>query len=80
MTLTPEDLIDKCPDLATLPSVYHKLNQAINSPSCTTGIISRIISQDPALTMKVLNGLKKLVDKEPDRLSAQPIWLLLQHF
>ncbi|MCH2205371.1 MAG: HDOD domain-containing protein [Lentisphaerales bacterium] len=54
MTLSPEALIDKCPDLATLPSVYHKLNEAINSPSCTTGIISRIISQDPALTLKVL--------------------------
>lgn len=52
--LTPEALIEKCPDLATLPSVYHKLNEAINSPSCTTGIISRIISQDPALTLKVL--------------------------
>ena len=50
----PEDLLEKCPDLATLPAVYHQLNEAINSPSCTTGIISRIISQDPSLTIKVL--------------------------
>ena len=54
MVLTPEILLEKSPNLATLPSVYHKLNEAINSPSCTTGIISRIISQDPALTLKVL--------------------------
>ena len=51
---SPELLLEKCPDLATLPSVYHKLNEAINSPSCTTGIISRIISHDPSLTIKVL--------------------------
>ena len=54
MAVTPEALLEKCPDLTTLPSVYHKLNEAINSPSCTTGIISRIISQDPILTIKVL--------------------------
>lgn len=54
MAVSPEALLEKCPDLATLPSVYHKLNEAINSPSCTTGIISRIISQDPILTLKVL--------------------------
>ncbi|MCM8535796.1 MAG: HDOD domain-containing protein [Lentisphaeraceae bacterium] len=54
MSLTPEDLIEKCPDLASLPDVYHKLNEAINSPSCTTGIISRIVSHDPSLTLKIL--------------------------
>ncbi|NQZ59892.1 MAG: HDOD domain-containing protein, partial [Lentisphaeraceae bacterium] len=52
--MTPEELLAKCPELTSLPVVYHKLNEAINSPSCTTGIISRIISHDPILTLKVL--------------------------
>lgn len=54
MSMKPELLIEKCPDLASLPDVYHKLNEAINSPNCTTGIISRIVSHDPSLTIKIL--------------------------
>jgi len=51
---TPQELLSLNPQLTTLPAVYHKLSEAINSPRCTTGIISRIISHDPTLTLKVL--------------------------
>jgi HD-like signal output (HDOD) protein len=51
---SPQILLQRCPELSTLPMVYHKLNEAISNPNCTTGIISGIVKQDPILSIKVL--------------------------
>ena len=73
---TPEKVLEKCPDLTTLPMVYHKLNEAIQSPSCTTGI-SRIISHDPILTMKVLKMVNSAFYGFPHEIEDIPQALLI---
>jgi HD-like signal output (HDOD) protein len=69
---SPEVLIQKCPDLASLPMVYHKLNEAINSPSCTTGILSRIVGNDPGLTMKILRMVNSAFYGFPNEIEDIP--------
>ena len=77
MNLTPEKLINDCPELSTLPAIYHKLNEAINSPNCTTGIISRIVSQDPILTMKVLKMVNSAFYGFPQEIEDIPQAILI---
>ena len=74
---TPEELLEKCPELSSLPVVYHKLNEAINSPSCTTGIISRIISHDPVLTLKVLKMVNSAFYGFPHEIEDIPQAILI---
>ena len=77
MSLSPEQLSANCPELSTLPEIYHKLNDAINSPNCTTGIISRIISQDPILTMKVLRMVNSAFYGFPQEIEDIPQAILI---
>jgi len=77
MSSSPDIILDKCPELSTLPSVYHKLNEAINSPNCTTGIISRIVSQDPVLTMKVLRMVNSAFYGFPQEIEDIPQAILI---
>lgn len=77
MSLTPDNLLDNCPELTTLPAIYHKLNEAINSPNCTTGIISRIVSQDPILTMKVLRMVNSAFYGFPQEIEDIPQAILI---
>lgn len=77
MNITPEQLASNCPELTTLPQVYHKLSEAINSPNCTTGIISRIVSQDPILTMKVLRMVNSAFYGFPQEIEDIPQAILI---
>ena len=77
MSITPDTLLQNCPELSTLPSVYHKLNEAINSPNCTTGIISRIVSQDAVLTMKVLRMVNSAFYGFPQEIEDIPQAILI---
>lgn len=77
MSLTPDNLLENCPELTTLPAIYHKLNEAINSPNCTTGIISRIVSQDPILTMKVLRMVNSAFYGFPQEIEDIPQAILI---
>lgn len=77
MSVSPDKIISNCPELSTLPSVYHKLNEAINSPNCTTGIISRIVSQDAVLTMKVLRMVNSAFYGFPQEIEDIPQAILI---
>lgn len=77
MSINPHQLIAECPELCTLPQIYHKLNEAVNSPNCTTGIISRIISQDPILTMKVLRMVNSAFYGFPQEIEDIPQAILI---
>ena len=77
MNLSPDKILKDCPELSTLPSVYHQLNEAINSPNCTTGIISRIISQDAVLTMKVLRMVNSAFYGFPQEIEDIPQAILI---
>ena len=49
-----EQFIEGWPTATSMPKSYCKLIEALESPSSTTGILSRIISQDSSLTNRLL--------------------------
>ncbi len=53
-SLCPEDLIRQNVELASLPEIIVRLNQAVDDPYSTAKDISDIISEDPALTARLL--------------------------
>ncbi len=53
-SLSPEDLIRQNVELASLPEIIVRLNQAVDDPFSTAKDISDIISEDPSLTARLL--------------------------
>ncbi len=53
-SLCPDDLIRQNIELASLPEIVVRLNQAVDDPYSTAKDISDIISEDPALSARLL--------------------------
>lgn len=49
-----EALVQSADKIATPPRVYHRVNEIVNDPDSTTEDISRIISEDAGITMRLL--------------------------
>ena len=49
-----EQFLSRFPEITDLPRSYTKLAEALESPNCTTGILSRIISEDNTLISRLL--------------------------
>lgn len=69
MSLTLEELVDHGTGLASLPAVAVRLNEMVDDPHANAADIGRVISQDPALTIRLLKvangpfyGLRNKVD------------------
>ncbi len=54
MSLTPEELVSRCNNIASLPAIYKRLDEAINDPYSDLSHISAIFSEDPALSARLL--------------------------
>ena len=54
MTINPHDLLKGYVEISSLPSVYTRLNEAVNSPRASMSDIARIISEDAGLTVRLL--------------------------
>ncbi|MBL4850666.1 MAG: HDOD domain-containing protein [Gammaproteobacteria bacterium] len=52
--LSPHELIISSVELNSLPEIYSQINDLINDPYCSANDISKIISNDPSLTMRLL--------------------------
>ena len=55
MLSSPRDLLHGMEKLSSVPLVYTRLNEAINSPRSSVGYMSTIISQDPGLSARLLH-------------------------
>ena len=69
MTVTIEEIIKDVDDLVSLPGVFIRINEMIESQESTATEISKVLSQDPGLTVRLLRvanssfyGLSKEVD------------------
>jgi HD-like signal output (HDOD) protein len=51
---SPRELVARCVEVSSLPAVFFRLNDAINSPRASVPDISRIIAEDPGLTARLL--------------------------
>lgn len=54
VALDPHELIDNAPELGSPPIVYTRLMDIINDPRTGPGHIAEVISQDTALTVRIL--------------------------
>ena len=51
---TTGDLIKENLQLATLPDIYHRIEETVNDPTSSFDAMARIIEQDAALTVQIL--------------------------
>jgi putative nucleotidyltransferase with HDIG domain len=54
VTPTIQELISQNIDLVSLPAIVHRINALINDPNASANDIATLISQDPALTARLL--------------------------
>lgn len=54
MAISPQELVSDVSDLVSLPEVCVRINEMIENPNSTADSIGKFISQDPALTAKLL--------------------------
>ncbi len=52
--LTPEQLIDDIGELVSLPEACIRINEMVDDPDCSTEEIGKVVSSDPALTLRIL--------------------------
>lgn len=54
MSLSPKELVTGAIELASLPEVFLRVNEMIDSPRYTAADIGHVISRDPSLTARLL--------------------------
>jgi len=54
MVHNPRDLLKGYVEVSSSPMIYHRINEAINSPRASMENIGKIISEDPGLTVRLL--------------------------
>jgi len=54
MITTPEQLIDDIGELVSLPEACVRINEMVDDPDCSVEDIGKVISSDPALTLRIL--------------------------
>jgi putative nucleotidyltransferase with HDIG domain len=54
MVISTQELVSEVSDLVSLPEVYQRVNTVIENPQSTADSVGKVISQDPALTARLL--------------------------
>jgi len=54
MGVTPEQLVNDIGELVSLPEACIRINEMVDDPSCSAEDIGKVISSDPALTVRIL--------------------------
>jgi len=48
------NLVEDCPTVASLPSVYHRITEVMSDPYSSSGDFGAVVSEDPGLTARLL--------------------------
>lgn len=66
---TVDEIISDINELVSLPGVFVRVNEMVNDPDCSMADVAEVISQDPALTIRILRmanspayGISKEID------------------
>lgn len=68
--LTARDLIDDKLELVSLPDVVYRINQTVEDPNSSAVEIGRLISEDPALTARLLKVVNSPMFGFPSRIDT----------
>lgn len=69
-TVSVESIVEEAGELASLPDVYQRLEECINSPESTIEEISQIISADPALAVRILKLSNSALYSYPKKIES----------
>ncbi|HPL63058.1 MAG: HDOD domain-containing protein [Syntrophales bacterium] len=70
MISKPEDLLRGYVQVSSLPVVYTRINEAVNNPRSSTSDISKIISDDPGLTSRLLRLVNSAFYGYPNKIDT----------
>lgn len=68
--LTAKDLIDDTLELVSLPDVVHRINLMVDDPNSSAADIGHLISEDPALTVRLLKVVNSPMFGFPSRIDT----------
>jgi len=68
--MSPQDLINKNIQLVSLPAIISKVNEMLNNPASSAADIAELISQDPALTVRLLKVVNSPFYKFPSKIET----------
>lgn len=68
--LTAKDLIDDTLELVSLPDVVHRINLMVDDPDSSAADIGELISEDPALTVRLLKVVNSPMYGFPSRIDT----------
>jgi HD-like signal output (HDOD) protein len=70
MLRNPRDLVASCVEVSSLPAVFLRLNEAINSPRSSIIDMSKIIAEDPGLTARLLRLVNSSLYSFPGKIET----------
>ncbi len=71
--MTADELARGITRIATLPAVYYRVCRMLDDPGATTADVGRVISQDPALTARLLSVVNTAYYGFPSRITSIPM-------
>lgn len=69
-TETAQQLVDSASKLYTLPTIYYRIDEAIQNPNSTTSQIGHIISEDTALSARLLKLVNSVFYNFPSKIDT----------
>jgi putative nucleotidyltransferase with HDIG domain len=70
MVLTPRDLINDNLQLVSLPEIVTRINEMVDDPNCSAADIGELISQDAALSARLLKIVNSSLYNFPSRIET----------
>src|SRR3569832_1443261 len=70
MRLSPKELVTGAIELASLPEVFIRVNEMIDSHRYTAADIGHVISRDPGLTTRLLKIANRAVYSYPSQIDS----------
>ena len=64
------DLVENCPTLGTLPSVYHRITEVMCDPYSSSGDFGAVVSEDPGLTARLLRLVNSAFYNVPSEIDS----------
>ncbi len=72
MITSPSDLLRGYVEVSSLPTVFTRINEAVNNPRSSMNTIAQIISEDSGLTARVLMVVNSAFFNFPQRIESIP--------
>src|SRR3569623_952543 len=70
MSLSPKELVTGAIELASLPEVFLRVNEMIDSPRYSAADIGHVISRDPGLTTRLLKIANSAIYNFPSQIDT----------